>query len=122
MHLVRWCLSLVLVSTAGAAVADTRRVSDRSDFLTLVEGRTLTRLGVALTVSADGAISGRAFGREVAGRWTWRDGYFCREMSWGNQDLGGNCQMVTRTGDRLRFTSDRGAGPSADLTLTSPPS
>ena len=100
------------------ALADTTRpVTSRAEFLGLVEGRALTRLGISLSVAADGTITGRAFGTPVTGSWDWRDGYFCRAMQYGQTEIAANCQSVEQRGNALRFTSDRGAGAHADLRL-----
>ena len=110
-------LSAVLALTlATPALADFARVDDRDHFMSLVEGRDLTRLGIKLNVGAS-EISGSAFGSPVKGAWTWRDGYFCRSLYWGGDNLGDNCQAVDVRGNTIRFTSDRGAGQSAELTL-----
>jgi hypothetical protein len=53
----------------------------------------------------------------VRGEWTWRDGFFCRTLVWGERDLGPNCQVVERRGERLRFIADQGGGPYADFRL-----
>lgn len=92
-------------------------VSSRDTFVSLVEGRELRRLGIRLTVTDDGRIIGRAFGTEVTGQWEWDGGYFCRDLFFGEQDLGFNCQLVQVDGATLRFTSDQGTGQFADLTL-----
>lgn len=94
-----------------------RTVESRDTFLGLVTGKSLTRFGVSLDVSPAGRISGRAFGRDVRGAWRWDGGYFCRDLSFGQQDLGPNCQVVQTDGRTLRFIADRGAGESADLRL-----
>lgn len=109
-------LTTLLPMQAGAADTD-HRVTDRSEFVSLVAGRQLTHLGVALTVGDNGRISGRAFGKAVTGSWNWQDGYFCRTMTWGDEVLPHNCQTVRLEGSRLRFTSDQGAGDYARLTL-----
>ena len=107
-------LGLALLSALPAAA---ERITDRETFLGLVSGRTLSRPLVALTVTPDGAIRGNGAGWDVTGRWDWQDGFFCRDLNWGGDDLGYNCQAVTRDGNRLRFISDRGAGESAAFTL-----
>ena len=101
---------------ASPVAADFARVDDRSQFMSIVEGRDLTRLGISLKVGA-GSINGKAFGSTVKGAWNWKDGYFCRSLYWGNKNLGDNCQAVDVSGNTIRFTSDRGAGQSAELTL-----
>jgi hypothetical protein len=60
---------------------------------------------------------GRAFGTPVTGAWDWNNGYFCRDLFFGEDDLGFNCQLVQVNGETLRFTSDQGQGIYADLTL-----
>jgi hypothetical protein len=92
-------------------------VRNKTDFVGLVSGRALTRFGITLNVSAEGAIEGRAFGQPVTGSWKWQDGLFCRDLYFGSTDLGPNCQVVQKKGDTLRFISDAGAGDHADLRL-----
>ena len=109
---------LIALGLTSQAVADPREpVTDRAQFLRLVEGRTLTHIGVRLTVAPDGRITGRAFGRPVTGEWIWQARYFCRSMTWGTEPIPYNCQTVDRIGGRLRFRSDRGTGDHADLGL-----
>lgn len=103
---------------ASPAVAEGFQVVDNGErFVALIEGRELRRLGIALTVSPEGEIAGRAFGAPVRGEWRWEGGYFCRDLFWNETDLGYNCQLVQENGDTLRFTSDQGAGMFADLQL-----
>lgn len=108
---------LFLTLTTALAAAEPSRVTERSQFEQIVIGRDLTTLGVRLTVMADGTIGGTAFGRNVTGQWQWEDGYFCRDLYYGTDDLGPNCQLVTIDGNRIQFTADKGAGQSAKLRL-----
>lgn len=91
------------------------QITDRDQFMSLVEGRDLTRMGIEVVVTPDGDIRGRAFGRDVSGAWQWDGAYFCRDLYWGERNLGSNCQAVERDGNTLRFTSDQGEGRHADL-------
>jgi hypothetical protein len=112
---------LALVLTMGLAAPVSAegfsQVSEKGTFVSLVEGRQLTRFGIELDVTRDGRIQGRAFGRDVTGAWRWQAGYFCRDLFWGQMDLGPNCQAVKIQGRTIRFISDRGAGRYADLKL-----
>ncbi len=83
----------------------------------LVGGKSLTSLGVSLTVSPSGNISGRAFGSDVTGAWTWNNGYFCRTLKAGSKVFARNCQLVQQNGDRIRFIADKGAGETANLRI-----
>lgn len=110
----------ILMASGTANVAKSESfsvVSSREMFVSLVQGRELRRFGIRLTVTPDGAITGRAFGTQVTGQWDWDGGYFCRDLFFGSDDLGFNCQLVQVNGDTLRFTTDQGAGIYADLTL-----
>ncbi len=102
---------------AGAVSAEFARVADRDSFVAAVRGKTLARPLVELRVSPDGGIRGTGAKRPVTGRWQWQGGYFCRDLYWGNRDLGYNCQEVRANGDRIRFTSDKGRGQSAEFRL-----
>lgn len=93
------------------------KIDSREKFVEAIEGKDLRITGISVNVTPAGEIKGRAFGMRVSGEWQWQDGYFCRSLFWGRQDLGPNCQEVMINGDTIRFTSDRGAGEFADLTM-----
>lgn len=107
------CLCLV---AATAARGDPTGITTRDAFWSLVAGRDLTRLGVTLTLTPDGAISGRVLGRKVSGRWEWKGAHFCRDFM-GEGLLGYDCQTVEMRGDALRFTAMKGTGETLDLRL-----
>lgn len=110
--------SLAAIAFAMPATAeDFQVVSSRDTFLTLIEGRELRRMGIRLEVTPDGQIVGNAFGTPVTGAWNWNGGYFCRDLYYGEEDLGPNCQQVAVRGQTVRFTSDQGTGEFADLRL-----
>lgn len=104
-----------LALSSGAAFADLAKVQDESQFKQLVAGKTLSRPLIRIQVSEDGQISGSGARWAVTGNWTWRDGYFCRDLFWGGDPLGYNCQEVSFREGRVRFTSDKGAGDSAEF-------
>lgn len=110
-------LALALAGISAPVLADYEPIRDQSEFLGVVTQGQLTRMGISLTVSPGGKIDGRAFGRDVSGNWSWEDGYFCRDLFWGEMELGYNCQEVARDGRSVRFTSDKGKGDSASLRL-----
>jgi hypothetical protein len=102
---------------AGSASADLAVVSSQSDFIRLITGKTLSRPLIKIEVSEGGSISGKGARWAVTGDWMWRDGFFCRSLYWGGSELGYNCQEVRASEGRVRFTSDRGTGDSADFKL-----
>lgn len=110
-------LFAVAIATGPALAEPFRVVQDQSSFLGLVNGKHLTRFGIKLNVSSAGGIRGDAFGRPVTGRWRWENGFFCRDLFWGQRDLGPNCQRVTVRGNTIRFYADRGEGIYADFRM-----
>jgi hypothetical protein len=102
------------------AWAEFKPVSDKQAFMALMEGREL-RMGVfqlALKITPDGAIRGKALGWAVTGTWGWEDGFFCREIDWSGKAIPYNCQLVEALGtDKVRFTVDKGAGDEATFNL-----
>ena len=115
-HLI---LALTLILTPGMALAY-ERISDQQSFVALISGKTLSNrlYGVSLNVSANGSIAGKAWGADITGNWAWDNGFFCRDMTWGNNLVGYNCQLVeVRDDNELRFTSDQGTGENASFKL-----
>lgn len=106
-----------LFAFALPAQADYARVQSEADFVNLINGKTLTRPFVRLRVSPSGEISGKGATWPVNGKWQWKQGYFCRSLEWGGDDLGYNCQEVKASGSKIRFTSDQGTGDIAEFSL-----
>jgi hypothetical protein len=106
--------------TSVPARADFVPVSDKGEFLAMLEGREL-RLGVfqiAIQITPDGQINGSALGWDMNGTWAWEDGYFCREIDWSGKAIPYNCQLVeVDDGEKMRFTVDKGAGDEATFNL-----
>ncbi len=107
-------LSCVLAFASPATADGYRSITDPSQFLSLVEGRTLvlTRPGIArpiaLNVLRNGALAGEARGYELNGVWRWEGNRFCRQMDWGGFEVSYSCQDVSMNGNTLRFVADRG--------------
>jgi hypothetical protein len=114
-------LALILGTTAMPALAEGYApVKNQEAFINLVDGKVLRNYlyGIRLNVLEEGMIQGSAIGWDIVGNWTWQNGYFCREMSWGGDPIPYNCQLVEARGDdRIRFTVDQGAGDSASFRL-----
>lgn len=111
--------TLALILTPAFASAF-ERVSDQQSFTSLIANKTLSNrlYGVTLNVSPTGSIAGGAWGWDITGNWTWDNGFFCRDILWGGESIGYNCQLVeARNGNELRFTSDQGAGDKASFKL-----
>jgi hypothetical protein len=118
--MLRFCIALMLAFPAAAAAEGFTPVKEKDRFLDLVQNREL-RIGLydlSLNVLPDGRIAGSALGWDITGKWTWQDGYFCREMDWSGTPIRYNCQLVEAQGaEKLRFTVDQGKGDSATFRL-----
>ncbi len=106
-----------LIVAPVAALADYAPITSRSEFVNVISNKDLTRLGISVSVKPDGKIEGSALGWDVTGSWKWSDGYFCRQMEWGGDDIGYNCQAVSVKGNKVKFQSDKGTGQHAVLTM-----
>ena len=92
-------------------------ITEEDRFINLIDGKKLKRFLIELSVQTDGTITGMGAGTDVTGNWNWQDNYFCRNLSWGNRDLGSDCQKVELKHKKLFFTSDRGLGTTAGFTI-----
>jgi hypothetical protein len=115
---------LASLFVSGGTAFAFERVENRSDFIETVREKELVitrpfflRSAIKLEVSPDGEIIGRAMSQPVKGGWRWENGLFCRDLFWGERDLGPNCQVVEVLGDRIRFTADYGRGKSAEFQI-----
>lgn len=117
-HFIAALCGVAALFAGGAAYAEFAKINSEETFRSVVSGKTLVRPLVRLQVSPQGRISGTGASWDVTGTWRWRDGYFCRDLSWGGSDLGYNCQEVAVSESRIRFTSDKGTGKSADFRLS----
>ena len=117
MRVIFTTLVIIGFLHAQSATAEFSIVSQRDEFLKIINGKQLERPLIKLQVSDIGQISGRALTIGVRGTWSWQKGYFCRDLFWGKRELGYNCQQVSLRGDKIRFTSDEGKGDYADFTL-----
>jgi hypothetical protein len=105
------------LSVALPVWAESKVVTSQTDFVKLVSGKTLTRPLVRIEVRPDGSIAGKGAAWDVTGTWKWQGSYFCRDLYWGGDALGYNCQEVRVEPGRIRFTSDKGQGDSAAFRL-----
>ena len=117
MKVFATAFTAAMIGLTAPAFADFQQITTRDAFMELVAGKSLTRPLVSIEVLNDGSISGKGAAWDVTGKWSWKDGYLCRSLNWGGDDLGYNCQEVKANGSKVRITSDKGAGQSADFTL-----
>lgn len=110
-------LSIAMLASPAVAATEYTKITNKTEFVKLVQGKTLTRPLIKLEVTPAGNISGRGASWDMNGKWTWQNGYFCRNLNWGGTELGYNCQEVGLSNGKMRFTSDKGRGQSAEFRL-----
>jgi hypothetical protein len=116
---MRLALAL-LFATSPVLAEEYEPITEKDAFINLVSGKELRNglYDLSLYVTPEGEIKGDALGWQITGKWSWKDGYFCREMDWEGYAIPYNCQLVeTRAGKEVRFTVDRGTGDSAAFRL-----
>lgn len=118
MFLKSTAVSVVCILTAAAAHSF-EAITDEATFVASLGGKNLSNRLYAVTLAVDpaGRIAGSGAGWPITGTWSWQNGYFCREMSWGGDPIPYNCQLVEFNGQEMRFTTDQGAGDSASFRL-----
>ena len=118
MRIVSFFFCVLLFSFISSGVrSEYLVIKDKNTFIAAVKDKTLKRPLIRIEVTEDGKITGRAAMLSVTGQWTWENSYFCRDLFWGSRNLGYNCQQVSRSGKKIRFTSDKGEGDFADFTV-----
>jgi hypothetical protein len=117
MKILAMALCAFCLGYGVPAFAEYQQVTSRNDFMLLVKGKTLTRPLVKINIGPNGGISGTGASWPVTGKWQWKGNYLCRSLEWGGDDLGYNCQEVKTNGTKVRITSDKGIGKSADFRL-----
>ena len=106
-----------IIAMAAPALADYQQITTKADFVALVSGKSLVRPLVKIQVTPNGKIAGTGAAWEITGNWQWKSGFLCRDLNWGGDELGYNCQSVETDGAKVRITSDKGTGDSAVFSL-----
>ena len=101
----------------SAAAQTNQWIREENEFINLIDGKTLNRFLIKLSVGKGGTISGTGAGIDVKGNWYWQGDYFCRSLFWGEQNLGSDCQKVELINQKLFFTADQGSGATAGFTI-----
>jgi len=101
----------------SAAAQTNQWIREENEFINLIDGKTLNRFLIKLSVGKDGTISGTGAGIDVKGNWYWQGDYFCRSLFWGEQNLGSDCQKVELINQKLFITADQGSGATAGFTI-----
>lgn len=109
----------VLAMMAAPALADFKRITSEEQLRAELVGKKMyDDNGNWFRWNANGSMSGKLKdGQKFSGAWNWQKGFACRVAKVGNRDLGQDCQVIERDGNKVRFTRKQGKGESGMLTL-----
>ena len=104
--------SLAILATVVAlkgALAE--EITTKEQFLAEIVGKRLVQDDSWVIISPDGRVTGKGPGKgDIAGEWTWDQGYYCRKITIDDEPFPRNCQEVTLEGDVVSFIHDKGQG------------
>ena len=107
----------ITVSQSPATASDFKRVKAKSDFANIF----VDRKGVAswgwVASQSDGTIVGKVNGERASGSWEWKNGFWCRTISWGSAEMPYDCQAVFHKNGTGVFIRNKGQGEQTVVKL-----
>ena len=90
--------------------SDFIRVSERSQFIDIVDGKKFRNGSNWWALTSDGRMVGNIKAGKIDGTWDWNNGAWCREFTAGTKVKERECQHIFVKGREVKFVKDRGAG------------
>lgn len=118
-HILLKSAVILALSMPNLALAENwKRVKSEADFRAIAVDRKSTNENGWVTSKSNGTMTGNIKGQgKLRGKWAWGNGFFCRNVVVGKNDLGQNCQTVHVSGNKIRFTRDQGKGQVSVWTI-----
>lgn len=108
----------ILSTLAGSATADDyKRISTKSDYLSIVADKKIFADWGWLIAASDGSLMGQVDGKAAQGKWDWEGGFWCRTISFGSTTMPRNCQSIHVSGKKLVAIRDKGTGDQTHMTI-----
>lgn len=95
------------------------RITTEDEFMATAAGRTISNDLATISITRNGRIRGISDGVEIAGRWRWEDGFWCRTITEPVQTPE-DCQVWEITNRTLIITRDKGRGERIVYPLPAP--
>ena len=94
------------------------RIEDEAKFREMVVGKKLMADTAVNVIAPDGtfAVQRTSDGAQIAGTWSWNEGYYCREVT-SVADVAPDCMTVEMDGQTLRVTPNKGEGEAFTSTI-----
>ncbi|MDD9724565.1 hypothetical protein PVV74_03755 [Roseovarius sp. SK2] len=100
-----------------ASASDFERVETKAEFDRVIVGRKAVASWGWVISQPNGTVVGQVDGEKAAGSWEWKNGFWCRTISFGSKDMPHDCQAVFHKGSTAIFIRDKGQGDQVVLTL-----
>lgn len=108
-------VSFVLATSATAS--DYKRISKKSEYLSIVADKKTFADWGWLIATSDGTLMGEINGEAAQGKWDWEGGFWCRTISFGSTTMSRNCQSIHVSGNKLVAIRDKGTGDQVHMTI-----
>lgn len=93
-------------------------ITTKAQFLEQIAGRKLVQEDSWVVLTADGKVNGQGPAKgEITGTWVWNETYYCRDITVDGVTFPHDCETVTRDGDTVTFTHEKGEGIEVSWTI-----
>ncbi|MBL1241372.1 MAG: hypothetical protein COB13_005955 [OCS116 cluster bacterium] len=102
--------SMLIASLGSAATALEIKAKTTPDILMAITDKKLVNDKGYIVLKSDGKIEGMSGGKSVSGKWSEKDGFYCRSMAVGDGYVDTDCQIILNTDKGIIFHRHKGAG------------
>ncbi|MBL1406372.1 MAG: hypothetical protein COC00_010350 [Rhizobiales bacterium] len=84
------------------------QIQSKTKFIEEVVGRSMTHENGHFVVNKNGTWAGLFSGQSLAGKWKWKNGFWCRTIE--NSNIKPDCQLWQSNGSELLLIRNKGKG------------
>lgn len=84
------------------------QIQSKTKFIEKVVGRSMTHENGHFVVNKNGTWAGLFSGLSLAGKWKWKNGFWCRTVD--NSKIKPDCQLWQNNGSKLLLIRNKGRG------------
>lgn len=106
-----------IILATGATASEFKRIETKAEYLNVVAGKRMVAEWGWVTAAADGNLTGKVNGQAAQGKWDWKNGFWCRTISFGSTNMPRNCQAIFVSGDNLVSIRDKGQGKQTRMKI-----
>lgn len=109
--------TMFLVAATSVSAQDFKRITKKSDYLSIVADKKIVADWGWLIAASDGTLIGEINGEAAQGKWDWEGGYWCRTVSFGSTTMSRNCQSIHISDNNLVAVRDKGKGDQTHMKI-----